>query len=81
MRLDDKGDWLETTEATFGSSPPRKSVEMNLYRQPFRQRAHRQKPASCAVGLPLVAICTRPRTSNALAARTTLGTQLTIKKV
>jgi hypothetical protein len=34
MHLDDKGDWIETTETTFGSAPPHKSVEMNLHHQP-----------------------------------------------
>jgi hypothetical protein len=34
MQLDDKGAWSETTEVTVGSAPPRKSVEMNLRRQP-----------------------------------------------
>jgi hypothetical protein len=33
MRLDDKGQWVETTEAIAGSSPPRRSVEMTLQRQ------------------------------------------------
>ncbi len=33
MRLDEKGGWAETTETTFGSTPPRKSVEMALKRQ------------------------------------------------
>lgn len=34
MRLSEKGEWVETTETVFGSSPPRKSVEMTLRRQP-----------------------------------------------
>jgi hypothetical protein len=34
MRLTGKGEWAETTEATFGSSPPRKTVEMTLRRMP-----------------------------------------------
>ena len=34
MRLNDKGEWAETTESAFGSNPPRKSVEMTLQRQP-----------------------------------------------
>ncbi len=34
MRLNEKGEWEETTETTFGSPPPRKSVEMKLQRQP-----------------------------------------------
>ena len=34
MHLDDKGNWMETTETTFNSAPPQKSVEMNLHRQP-----------------------------------------------
>jgi hypothetical protein len=32
MQLDDKGNWVETTETIFGSSPPRKTVQMNLRR-------------------------------------------------
>jgi hypothetical protein len=32
MRLTDQGEWEETTLTTFGSSPPRKSVEMLLRR-------------------------------------------------
>jgi hypothetical protein len=34
MRLNEKGEWAETTETTVSSSPPRKSVEMTLRRQP-----------------------------------------------
>jgi hypothetical protein len=34
MRLGEKGEWVEITETTFGSAPPRKSVEMTLRRQP-----------------------------------------------
>ena len=34
MRLTDRGEWAESTETTFGSSPPRKSVEMLLRRLP-----------------------------------------------
>ena len=34
MRIDEKGEWAETTETTFGSSPPRKSVDMTLRREP-----------------------------------------------
>ena len=34
MHLTEKGDWSETTEATVGSNPPRKSVEMLLTLQP-----------------------------------------------
>jgi hypothetical protein len=34
MHLTEKGDWAETTEATVGSAPPRKSVEMLLHLQP-----------------------------------------------
>lgn len=30
MRLTEKGEWAEVTETTFGSTPPRKSVEMKL---------------------------------------------------
>ena len=33
MRIDEKGEWAETTETTFGSNPPRKSVEMTLRRE------------------------------------------------
>ena len=33
MHLDDKGDWVETTEATFSSGPPRRSVEMTLHHE------------------------------------------------
>lgn len=33
MRLDEKGQWVETTEAIVGSSAPRRSVEMTLQRQ------------------------------------------------
>jgi hypothetical protein len=33
MHLDAKGLWQETTEVTFGSNPPRKSVEMVLEKQ------------------------------------------------
>ena len=34
MRLNDKGEWTETTETVIGSAPPRKSVEMTLRRLP-----------------------------------------------
>ena len=34
MHLDEKGQWVETTEAIVGSSPPRRAVEMTLQRQP-----------------------------------------------
>jgi len=36
MRLNEKGEWVEVTEtdSTYGSTPPRKSVEMVLKRQP-----------------------------------------------
>src|SRR5438876_8788764 len=34
MRLTEKGEWAEITEATVGSSPPRKAVEMSLRRLP-----------------------------------------------
>jgi hypothetical protein len=34
MRLSEKGEWVETTETTIGATPPRKSVEMTLRRQP-----------------------------------------------
>jgi hypothetical protein len=30
MQLNEKGEWTEVTEATYGSTPPRKSVEMHL---------------------------------------------------
>jgi hypothetical protein len=33
MHLGAKGQWQETTEVTFGSNPPRKSVEMVLEKQ------------------------------------------------
>jgi hypothetical protein len=33
MRLNEKGDWIETTETTFSSSPPSPSVMMTLHRQ------------------------------------------------
>jgi hypothetical protein len=33
MRLSDTGEWVETAETTFGSSPPRKSLEMTLKRE------------------------------------------------
>jgi hypothetical protein len=34
MQLTSKGEWQETTEVTFGSNPPRRSVEMLLTHQP-----------------------------------------------
>jgi hypothetical protein len=34
MRLNDQGEWSETTESSFGSSPARRPVEMTLRRQP-----------------------------------------------
>ena len=34
MRVNEKGEWAETTEAVFGSSPARKTVEMTLRRLP-----------------------------------------------
>lgn len=34
MQLDSEGRWVETTETIMASSPPRKSVEMKLQRQP-----------------------------------------------
>lgn len=34
MRLNEKGEWVEVTESTYGATPPRKSVEMVLKRQP-----------------------------------------------
>ncbi|HUB29750.1 MAG TPA: hypothetical protein VL967_08635 [Terracidiphilus sp.] len=33
MRLTAKGEWQETTEVTFGSNPPRQTVEMLLRKQ------------------------------------------------
>jgi hypothetical protein len=33
MKLSNDGDWIETTEVTMGSSPPRRTVEMKLRRQ------------------------------------------------
>jgi hypothetical protein len=33
MRVNEKGEWAETTESTYGAAPPRKSVEMALRRQ------------------------------------------------
>ena len=33
MKLTDDGNWLETTEVTTGSAPPRRTVEMNLRKQ------------------------------------------------
>ena len=34
MNVNEKGEWVEVTEASFGAAPPRKSVEMLLRRQP-----------------------------------------------
>ena len=34
MRLNEKGEWVEVTESAYGSTPPRKSFEMVLKRQP-----------------------------------------------
>jgi hypothetical protein len=34
MRLNEKGEWVEVTESAYGATPPRKSVEMVLKRQP-----------------------------------------------
>jgi hypothetical protein len=34
MHLNDKGEWVETGEATIGNSPPRKTLEMTVRRQP-----------------------------------------------
>jgi hypothetical protein len=34
MRLNGKGEWVETTESQFGSEPQRTSLEMRLKRQP-----------------------------------------------
>ena len=34
MRLNEKGEWVEVTESTYGATPPRNSVEMVLKRQP-----------------------------------------------
>jgi len=33
MRLGTRGEWIETTEVTLGSAPPRKTLEMTLRRQ------------------------------------------------
>jgi hypothetical protein len=33
MQLNEKGEWTEVTETTYGSTPPRKSVEMRLRKQ------------------------------------------------
>jgi len=33
MKLSDKGEWLETTDVTMGSQPPRRSVQMALKKQ------------------------------------------------
>lgn len=34
MKINEKGEWAETTESTYGATPPRKAVEMSLRRQP-----------------------------------------------
>ncbi len=34
MHLTDKGEWAETTDATFGGNPPMRSVDMLLQHQP-----------------------------------------------
>jgi hypothetical protein len=34
MHLTTKGEWQETTDVTFGSNPPRRSVDMLLQHQP-----------------------------------------------
>ena len=34
MVVSDKGEWVETTESIFNSSPPRRSVEMKLPKLP-----------------------------------------------
>ena len=34
MQLTEKGEWHETTEVTFGSNPPHRSVDMLLQHQP-----------------------------------------------
>jgi hypothetical protein len=34
MRINEKGEWAETTESAYGAAPPRKSVDMALQRQP-----------------------------------------------
>ena len=34
MRINEKGEWAEVTESGYGGTPPRKSVEMALQRQP-----------------------------------------------
>jgi protocatechuate 3,4-dioxygenase beta subunit len=33
MKVDEKGEWSEVTESTYGNTPPRRSVEMQLKRQ------------------------------------------------
>src|SRR4051812_12794500 len=34
MHVNEKGEWMETPESTFGANPPRKTVEMVLQKQP-----------------------------------------------
>jgi hypothetical protein len=34
MRVNEKGEWAESTVSTYGATPPRKSVEMTLRRLP-----------------------------------------------
>jgi hypothetical protein len=34
MHVSDTGDWIETTDTVYNSTPPRRSVEMKLQRQP-----------------------------------------------
>jgi hypothetical protein len=34
MRINEKGEWAEVTESAYGGTPPRRSVEMALQRQP-----------------------------------------------
>jgi len=33
MRLNEKGEWYETTEVTFGTNPPRRTLEMTVRRE------------------------------------------------
>ena len=33
MHLDERGDWLETTEVTIGTNPPRRTLEMRVRRE------------------------------------------------
>jgi len=33
MRLNDKGEWVETGDAKFGDSPPKRTFDMTLHKQ------------------------------------------------